>query len=225
MVKDFKKGNRALKVAGALGAGLLIAGAGMGSGIVIGNMDDAGYQSQITELQKEVKELENQEPVIINNTEVKEVPVNITQIKEVPVDNGKLDLVLSYLQENVDNRDVFDVDDDELDLIVDNVVFELDAKSLAEELVKKEGVEYMDDEEDIFREGDLEEYRDNDVYKFTIEDETSVDDINYEDSEAYIEVVARMKMDNDEDKLARYVKFLVEVEGDSAEIVDAELLE
>lgn len=200
------------KIGACILGGLVVAGAGFASGMWYDTPDV---------IEKEViKEIEV--PVEVEKEVIKEVEVE----KIVEVDNDKLPTVLEYVQENFDDFDVFDVDDDELNLIVDYIVFENDARALAEALVKEEGIEYMDDEEDIFGEGDLEEFRDNDVYKFTIEeDDTFVDDIDYEDKEAYINVRARMKLDNDDDKISRYVNFLVEVENDKAEIIDAEVEE
>jgi len=200
------------KVAGAVGAGLLLVGAGIGGTLILN-------QSEPVEVVKEV---------------IKEVPIEVEKIVEVPVevekevlvDNGNLNLVLEYLQENFDKQDVFDVDDDEVELIVDNIVFENDAILLAEQLVKEEGLEFLDDEEDMFGEDNLEEYRDNDVYKFDVDkDDSEIEDIDFEDKEAEVSVVVRMKLDNDDDKISQYVRFFVEVEGDKAEIIDAELVE
>jgi len=207
-----KKRKKFWKVAGAIVAGLALLGGSFAGGMWYDQPDTVEV----------VKEVTVEVPVEVEKEVIKEVEVE----KIVEVDNEKLPTVLEYVQENFDDFDVFDVDDDELDLIIDYIIFENDARALAEQLVKEEGIEYMDDEEDIFGEGDLEEFRDNDVYKFTIEeDDTSVDDIDYEDKEAYINVRARMKLDNDDDKIARYVNFLVEVEGDEAEIIDAEVEE
>lgn len=211
-----EKSTKVLKIVGiaAGAAALAVAGAAVGANMF---PKEVVVEKQVpVEVIKEV-------PVEVPVETVKEVPVKV----EVPVDNGNLQTVLDYIYDNDGEvyKVIEDLDDNEVNQIVDRIIYENGIIVSAEELVKASGIEYLDDEMDIFDDGDLEDYRDNDVYSFRIEeDDTNVSYVDYDDKEATVYVIAKMKLDNDDDKTYKYVKFEVEVDGKDIEIVDAEIL-
>lgn len=219
MKNEIKQPSMAKKIGALALVGVLGLGAGVGGMMLFAPEPVDVSALEANAFEAGVNSVVIPEPVVVNNTVVKEVEV----IKEV--DNEKLSTVLEYLQENFYLEDVFDVDEDELNLIVDNIVFENDVLSIAEELVKNDGLKYLDDETNFFGKTPLKDYRDNDVYKFSVlSDSTVVDVTNYEDKEATVFVTIRMKLDNDDDKLSQLVKFEVEIEDEEVEIINAELI-
>jgi len=212
------------KIAAIVACGVLAIGAGVGISLV---SDDS---AKVADLQATIKALNvTAEPVIeyVDNEVV--VVKNVTVEKIVEVDNGNLDLVLNTIYDAEDGDVSYltdSLDDDELDLIVDRIVFENDAKSLAEAEVKAKIVGYIDDEADIFGEGDLVDYRDNDVYSVSVDSDDSVFEVSdYDDEEATIYVEAKLKLNNDDDRTSVRVIAEVEIEGDRVEIVDVVLKE
>lgn len=182
--------NKKTKIAGAVGAAAIIALSGLtGAGIA----DDS---AMVKQLQEQVSALENAEPVVINNTitETVEVPVEVEKI--VKVDNGNLGLVLEHVYDNDGNVEYLldDLDDDELDLIVDRVVFINDIKQLAVAYVEKEGVDELDKE--MVNGTELD---DSDIERFRVDDDSEdviIDDVYFEDGEAEVLVTARFEQDD-----------------------------
>ncbi len=141
-------------------------------------------------------------PVVV--TEVKtveklvEVPINIT--KEVFVDNEKLDEVLQHIYDN--NGDVEyltdDLDDDEVVLIADRVIFVNEMKKLAVDAISDELFDELDREtynisgSDVtFDEDDLERLRTDDD-----EDEITVTDVDFEDEDIKLTLTGTFEQDD-----------------------------
>ena len=210
------------KVAALAGVALVVGG-GIGAAIAGSVVDDSDkvveLQNLIAEKEaalaleaEKVAELEARGPETV--VEVR----NVTNTVEVPVDNGNLKLV-------VEDYEGEELDEDEVQEIVDEVLFKNDVTVLAERLVEAEIVDFMDDE-DMFGEDDLEDYRDDDVYSVSIdEDDTVVEDVDFDDEDATVYVEAKLKLENDDDKLRVRVKAEVEIRDGELEIVSAEVLE
>jgi len=210
-------------VAGLVAAGVLLSGV---AGAVVGDLADNSedkileLQSKVVEAQTKYAELEAIEPEVIVDTKI----VTVNNTVEVEVDNGNLEMVLDHVQENCE-ADFCDVDDDETELIVENIAFEIDALNLAENAVDAEGIEYMDDE-NLFNTGLLDNFRDDDVSYIRIDsDDTNVTVTDYEDKEATVLVEARIKVVDGDDKKVVDAVFEVDVDKDDAEIVDVTLSE
>lgn len=132
----------------------------------------------------------------INNTV--EVPVEVVKnvTVEVPVDNGNLDSVLDHIYDNNGNIEyiVEDLDDDELDKIVDRVVFVNEAKKLAVDAIEADLFDELDGEvfdEVEFDEDDMERLRiDDDA------DEISVNDVDFEDRDIELTVTGSFEQDD-----------------------------
>ena len=211
-----------------IAAGVIIGGIGAAVGGIVADDSKTVNELSILISEQEAKiaaqkaELDSVEPVVINNTIEKEIEVE----KIVEVDNGNLDLVLESIWDNDGDVEYLldDLDEEDIKEIVERISFENESKVLAEELVKREVVEYIDDEENIFGKGDLKDFRDNDVYRVTIDSDDSVFEIeDYDDKEATVFVRAKLKLDNDDDKETQYVIAEVEVEDGELEIVDVVL--
>jgi len=201
----------------------ILTGVAIASTVILSALIGAGANSLLQEPDV-VRDIVYKNVTVEVPTEViKEVEVEVEKIVEV--DNGNLNLVLDEIMDEDGDVEylIDDLDDDETDLIVDRLVFKNDAISLAEELVKANIVEYIDDEEDFFGEGDLEDYRDNDVYKVIVDEDESVFEADdFEDKEATVFVEVKLKLDNDDDKMSKEFIVEVDVEGSEVEIIDVE---
>lgn len=161
----------------------------------------ANYSSQISELSnslvvanEQITTLENMEPVIEYVTETVEVPV------EVPVDNGNLQLVLDHIYDNNGMVSYLteDLDDDEVALIADRVVFINDVKSMAVNKVKVDGIDELDNEEFSFN-NETVEFDDNDIERFKVYsdgEDVIIEDVDFDDSDAVVKVEARFEQDD-----------------------------
>lgn len=186
MKKDNKVKN-GLKVAGAVA---------VGAGLVL-----AGGLAGIAMFPKEV-EVPVPVPVIkekiVNNTI--EVPVEkIVEVEKevfVEVDNGNLDLVLEHIYDNDGKVEYLldDLDEDEIEQIVDRIVFVNDIKQMAVSHVQKE----LADELDRVLVGTVE-LDEDDIEKIRIDDdddEIIVDDVDFEDLDAELTVTGKFRHDD-----------------------------
>lgn len=236
--ENISKTNKVLKSAGIAVAALLV---GVAGAVAVDKMTSPDVDVLVAEAQ-EIAYAEGVDSVELPNVEALEAvafeegvasvvipePEVITNNVTVEIDNGNLDLVLDEIYDRDGDVEFLldDLDDDEVSQVVDRIIFKNEAKALAEELVKSEVVEYIDDEEDIFGRADLREYRDNDVYSVSVDSDDSVFEVSdFDDKEATVYVEAKLKLDNDDDKTTVYVIAEVEVEGDNVEIVNVELKE
>jgi len=113
-------------------ASALVKVAAISSGLVIGGI--GGYflhQPQQVEVEK----------IVVHNNTVEvpvEVPVNVT--KEILVDNGKLAEVEQFIYDNQGNVNLItsDLKDDEVDQIVDRIVFVNEFKKFAVDAINKD---------------------------------------------------------------------------------------
>jgi len=133
-----------------------------------------------------------------------EVPIEV--IKEIKVDNKNLDLVLEHIYDNDGNVEYLldDLDDDELEFVVDRIVFVNDVKAQALEIVKKEGIDELDKE--VVGEVEIDE---DDVERFKLYDDDEdvlIDDIDFEDGDAEVLVRVRFELDDDETKYGALYK-------------------
>ena len=211
--------NTNTKIGALVLSGVVLSGA-IGAAIGVGVADDskqvAELQSLIEAKQAKILEIESAEPIVINNTEIVKVPVNVTV--EKLVDNGNLEAV-------IEDYEGEELDADEIAEIVDTVIFKNDITVLAEQLVEAELVDFMDDE-DMFGEGVLDGYRDNDVYSISIdEDESVIEDVDFDDKDATVYVEAKLKLNDEDDKLRVTARAEVEVRDGELEIVNVEILE
>ncbi len=213
-----KKSNKVAAILTAVG--VAIAGVAVGG---IGGALIADDNAQVVALQEQIAALNvTAEPVIVtkfvDKEVIVEVPVNVTVEKIVEVDNGNMELV-------IEDYEGEDLDADEIADIVDTVIFKNDVSTLAENLVKSDIVAFMDDE-NMFRKGVLKDYRDDDVYSVTVdEDETSIEDVDFDDKDAAVFVEYKLKLNDDGDKLKVTYIAEIEVRDNELEIVSVELVE
>jgi len=215
-----------LKVAGAIGAGaLLIASGALGTGIIKNDtiQEQAAQISQLqlnnSKLSDNIVDLNNAEPVI--EYVDKEVLVNNTV--EVEVDNGNLDVVLDHIYDNKGNIKYItnDLDDDEVDQIVDRLIFVNEIKVLAAEEAKSEIKDLLDKEEFTFN-NETVEFDEDDIERVRVQDDSDElivgEDIDFEDGDAEVEVEVYFEQDD-----VKY-KALVEVEFKDSEVDDIDLI-
>lgn len=148
---------------------------------------------------------------------VKEVPV----VKEVLVDNGYLKTVLQHIYDNDGNVEYLteDLKDSEVSLIAQRVVFVDYLKALAVKAVDAKGIKELDHE--VVNGTTID---DRDVEKFKIQSDSVdvvVNDINFEDKDAELEVQAKFYHDD-----VKYLAtFTVEVRDGEVEDVVVEDVE
>lgn len=160
-----------------------------------------------------------------NEVEV-EVPVNVsvpgeTVYVDVPVDSGNLSIVLDHLYDNIRSNDSVnyltdDLDDDEVEEIVDRIVFINEIKKLATDYVDAEMADELDKVTKLnvtFDEDDIERIKVKDDAEDVI-----VADIDFEDSDADLEV----KVDFEQDDIDYTAIFNVEIKD--GEVDDMSLL-
>lgn len=195
-----------LKVAGAIGAGaLLIAGGALGTGIVKNDtiQEQAAQISQLQlnekSLNSTIVDLKNAEPVI--EYVDKEVLVNNTVEVEVEVDNGNLDLVLDHIYDNKGDVSYLteDLDDDEVNEIVDRLIFVNEIKVLAAEEAKSEIKDLLDKEEFTFNNVTVK-FDEDDIERVRVQDDDDEvivgEDIDFEDGDADVEAEVKFEQDS-----------------------------
>jgi len=205
-MKNITKVGKAM-AAIALGAGLLVGGAGM----AMYNQANPVTQTKIL-TQEVIKEVPVEVIKTVNNTV--EVPVEVIKEVEVLVDNGNLDLVLNEVYDNNGRVQYLldDLDDDEVYKIADRIVFVNDMKSLALQHVEKELADEIDKE--VVNGIELDE---DDVEKLRLRDdadEIEVSDVDFDDSD--IELIVEGKFRHDD----TWYEFSSTVEIEDGEVED-----
>ena len=177
--------SKVLKGIAIVSGGLVCAAAGCIGGFVLDKPDT------IVTVQEKIVE--------VNNTIEVEVPVEVEKIVEV--DNGNLDLVLNELYDNDGsvNYLVDDLDDDELDQIVDRIVFAQDAKALAVAEVKAELFDELDNLDVTLADNSTVELDDKDMERLRIDDDSDevlLSDIDYDDKDVDVTVTGTFEQDD-----------------------------
>jgi len=219
-----KKENSKKVAALGLAAVVLAGGIGAVAGAIVA--DDSKQVNELTELVEAkradllaqatlIEELQNQEPVVINNTVVETVEVE----KEVLVDNENLSLVYKYVVDqegDLTELDISEIDDNGVNELVNQIVFVNDIKSIAAQEVRAEIADLVDKEvvdSVSLDEDDVERVRVDDDF-----DEILVDDIDFEDKDASLLVSGSFEHDDID-----YV-FEVEVEFKDGALDDLSLV-
>lgn len=194
------------KIGAIVASGVVVFGLGGLSGALL-------FPQTVVEERVVTETVEVEVPVVETVTETVEVPVEV----EVLVDNENLDEVLNHVYEyGLGDLDISDLDDDEVDEIVDRVLFLNDARELARQHVKAEFLDIVDrrtigtasveiDEDDV------ERVRVDDVEDFTLED------IDFDYGDVTVFVPVEFEHDGDE------YDVVVEVEIRDGEVEDARL--
>jgi len=215
------------KLAALIGAGI-IAGAAIGGAVGVvsqqSTIDDlsadlAILSAELTSAEAQVLELENQEPVIVTETIVNETIVEVPVETIVEVESANLSIVLDHIHELDGDVEYLldDLDDDEVELIVDRIVFVNEVKDLAVAEVKAEIFDELDGEE--VGEVELDE---DEMERLKIDDdldEIMIDDIDFEDGDALVTVTGSFEQDDVE-----YV-FSAEVSIKDGEVDEIESIE
>jgi hypothetical protein len=165
---------------------------GLGLGFAGGSM--LMPQEKIVEIEKNVtvtKEVLVPFEVIKNVTVIKEVPVDF------PVDNGNLKLVLEHIYDNNGNINYItdDLEDDELNSIVERIVFVNELKSLAVNAIQKDLFDEVDKmivNGTTLDEDDLKSLKINDEA-----DEIEIDEIDFEDKDAELILTGTFRQDDE----------------------------
>lgn len=159
-----------LKKVGAIALGLGIVGASVVAGASL--------------FPKEV-EVEVPYEVVKYETVVEEVPVE----KEVLVDNGNLDLVLDYMLEDDVSLVTEGLEDDEVDLIVDRIMFINEAESIVKNFIKENVFKHRAKEQEV----ESEDYSDLHVLNIDLKDVDfeSYDEFGYTTAKADVSVAFR----------------------------------
>ena len=214
-----EKKNKIGKIVGAIGACVVLLGAGIGTGFVLDKDVDvpalkaAAFAKGAASITPEI--------------EIETVTETVFESREVlgEVDNGNLELVLDHIFDNEGNISYLtdDLDDDEVDQIVNRIVFINEIKGLAVAEVEDEFKDLMDKENFIdgnstilykfFDEDDIERVRVQDD-----SDEVTVIDPDFDDRDADVEIEVKFEQDD--------VKYLavVNVEFKDGEVDDLDLI-
>lgn len=162
------------------------------------------------------------EPEVITETNI--IYENVTVPMEIEVDNGNLDFVLEHIYDNDGqvNYLLEDLDDDELDLIVERIIFINDIKFIAGEYVATELADELDNLEFTLADGTIVTFDEDDIERVKVyddDDELIIDYVDFEDSDAKVLVTARFEQDD----IDYEVDF--EVEFRDGEVDDIDVLE
>lgn len=133
---------------------------------------------------------------------IKEVQVNVT--KEVIVESGNLNVVLAHLVDNegdIGYLNIDNLDDDELDEVVDRIIFVDSIKTGAVTAIENELFEELDRETFTF--GNLSvRFDEDELERLRLDDdsdEISVSNIDFDDGDAKVTVTGSFRYDSDED--------------------------
>ena len=153
----------------------------VGAGIVIGALVGGFSGALIADDQSQVDKL-------TADIEAMGEPITVTEIVEVPVNSDNLDLVLKHLYDNDGTVEYLldDLDDDELDQIVDRIVFVNEASDKAVAYVK--GLDFADELED----SDL-------VYDVLDDEDNVIETVGYDEDE-----VKRVRVQDDHDDIVYF---------------------
>jgi len=194
------------------------------AGLVIGAIGGATLFPVQNEVPVEVEKIVEKTVTVSVPVEVPvETIVERNVTVEVPVDNGNLDLVLDHIYDNDGTVDYLtdDLDDEDVNEIVDRIVFINDIKALAAQAVKDDGVDELDREvavdNETMDEDDIERFRVNDD-----SDEIVIDEVDFEDSDATVLVSARFEQD-DVEYLGNFEVEFKDGEVDEVRVVSVEL--
>jgi len=173
------------KVAGVIGAVLI--GGISGASMVAYTVDP------VIQTETVIKEVIKEVPVEVLITE--QIVNTIEVEKIIEVDNGNLDLVLDYIYDNDGSVEyvINDLDDDELNMIVDRIVFTNEVKTLAYDGVKKDIIDELDEME--INNMSLE---DDDIERLKVYDDVVINEIDYDDMDA--EVLVEFRFEQEEIK-------------------------
>jgi len=179
MKKDVKK--KIMAAAGAVCIGL--AGAFAGAMIADDSTTVDSLNTSLTLANEKITELEAREPVVIHDTEV------ITKTEYV--DNGKLNMVLDYLEDNFgDDYLVFE----DVNEIVANIEMEDEYKSKAISAFKDEWKDYVAVPTGyVLSDGRLVKVRDAEVRA-----------IDYDDKEFVVTFEAEIEFEDDDSKTTKF---------------------
>lgn len=138
-------------------------------------------------------------PNKIVETETITITNVVNQTVEVPVDNGNLNLVLNHIYDNEGNVSTLTeyLDDDELESIVDRIVFLNEIKSLAVAEVKAEAADELDKE--VFNETNIT-FDEDEIERIRVQDddnEVIVSDVDFDDKDADVKVTVYFEQDDD----------------------------
>jgi len=176
--------------------------------LTVGALGGAYYSP--VEVTKEViveKNVTVEKPVIeyVNNTV--EVVREVEVVKTVVVDSGNLSEVLQHIYDNSGNVEylVDSLDDDEVSLIADRVIFVNEVKMLAVDAIKEDLFNELDGESingTVLDDRDMERLRINDDA-----DEILVNSIDFDDKDADLDVIGTFEQDDIKFDFSAVVRF------------------
>lgn len=152
---------------------------------------------------------------IVEVPEIVEVEKEIEVLVEVPVevDNGNLNLVLEYIYDNELDEDLIEeLDDDELGLIIDRIIFLNNVKDLAIDAVSEEFRDLIDHK----KVAGYPRLDDDDVERINIKDDVNIYDIDY----VYFDAKVKVKVYFEQDNIEYKAFFDVEIKDSKVEDVD-----
>ena len=162
----------------------------------------AGIANTIIEPETLIETVIQEKIVTVDNF----IEVPFETIVEVPietlVDNGNLDLVLDHIYDNDGSVQYLteDLDDDEVNLIVNRIVFINDIKSLAVIEAQNEIKDLLDKEDFTFGNETIT-FDEDDVERVRVQsdgEDLIIDDVDFEDGDA--DVLVQVKFEQDDVK-------------------------
>lgn len=227
------KTKKVLKGAGVAVAGLCLVGAGIAGGFALDDPKPIHVDRPLIE-ERIVEKVVEVEKVVIEEKEIlQDTPETLDALKEAQeLADARLEaldsemeeksLILDSLSEHDGDMEwvLEDLDDDELQEVVDRIVFVHEIKSLAVDEVKKELFDELDNivvelEEDELKldEDEMTRLRINDDY-----DELALDGVDFDDKDAVVIVTGTFEQDKVK------LDFEVEVEFRDGEVDDFEVV-
>ena len=142
----------------------------------------------------------------------------------VEVDNGNLEFVLEHIYDNDGqvNYLLEDLDDDELDLIVERIIFINDIKFIAADCVANELADELDNTDFTLADGTLVTFDEDDIERIKVDDDADeliISEVDFDDGDAVVTVTAEFEQDDVE------YGAVFEVEFKDGEVDDISLVE
>tara|TARA_Y100000310_G_C20629726_1_gene787967 strand:+ start:487 stop:1152 length:666 start_codon:yes stop_codon:yes gene_type:complete len=156
-----------------------------------------------------------------------EVEVEVEVPVEVLVDNENLGLVLDHIYNNDGQIEYLldDLDDDEVDFIVDRIVFINDIKTLGVNFIENELANELDDYLFTNADNSTTEFDDDDIEDIDVDDDFNdivVEDVDFDDDEA--DLIYEVKFEhNNVDYVASVRVEFRDGEADELDVLSVEL--
>lgn len=214
------KSNKESKKVAAISLAAVVIAGGIGAALGAYIADDSKQleylQEKVAELQQNVVELENAEPVVETVVEVQEVEKVVEITKEILVDNENLDKILQFAYDNDGNVSLLTsgLKESEIDQVVERLLFLNDVEALTLESARQDLLDLVHNRQVSGR-----RIRASEVSRMYVdEDSLSKDVLSFKHSDAVGQVTVTFEADD------RKYEAVIEVEVKDGSVSESKVV-